>query len=103
VIDARALIVARTRAYPRGEALRGWERRGGRPDLGDDLLRRIYAQARHGRQALHGILMDPEQTREYLVQLGNLLFDQSQFVQRHLEQSPVHRIEVVHAPNASHN
>ena len=75
VIDARAFIVTRTRPHPRREPLGRGKGRGGRPDLGDDLLRRIDTETRHGRQSLYGVLMRAEQPRNFLVELLNVRFD----------------------------
>ena len=94
MIHPGALIVTRTRPHPRCESLGRRKRGSSRPDLGDDLLRRIDAQARHGGQALHGVLMRCEQIRQFLIEVTNLLVEQSQFVERHVQQPPVHRVEV---------
>jgi len=55
------------------------------------------------RQPLDGILVLAEQIGHLLVQLADLLVDQSQFLQRHLQQPPVDRLSSAHAPSASHN
>ena len=52
------------------------------------------AQAGRRRQSLHGILIGPEHAREFLIEWLKLRVDQSQFTERHVEQSPVHRIEI---------
>ena len=64
---------------------------------------RIHAQPRDGRQTLDGLLLSLEQTRHLLIELLDLLVDQSHFVQRHVEQPSVDRVRSVHAPSASRN
>jgi hypothetical protein len=50
--------------------------------------------AGHFRQPLDGILVLAEQTGHLLVQLADLLVDQSQFLQRHLQQPPVDSVQL---------
>jgi hypothetical protein len=69
VIDAGTLLVSRTRAHPGGEAFGGGEGGRHRAYLGDDLLRRIHAEAGHGREPFHGVLVDAQQAHKFLVEL----------------------------------
>src|SRR5260370_25798824 len=89
VVHGCTLLIARASAHPRGETFLGGKGRCSRADFGKDLLRGIHAQTAHFRQPLDRILVPPDQTGHLLVQLGDLLVDQSQFLQRHLQQPPV--------------
>jgi dienelactone hydrolase len=94
VIHARALLLARTRADPRGEMLGRWKGRGHGSDFRDDLVRGSHAQAGHLGQALYGRLMRVEEPRHFTVQLCDVVFDHAQFVERQLQQPPVDGMQV---------
>ncbi len=66
----------------------------GRPDFGNDLLRRVDAQSGHTGQSLRSLLLRPQQACELLIERFDLLFDQTEFLKRQLQQPPRHRIEV---------
>ena len=63
-------------------------------DFGNDLLRGIHAQTGHLGESLHRILVRAEQRRHFLVELADLLFDQSQFLEHQGEESPIDGVEV---------
>src|SRR6266568_6619523 len=56
------------------------------PTSAMDLLCRICSQAGHLRQPLDCILMPAEESRHLLVELTDLLLDELQLFQRHLQQ-----------------
>jgi hypothetical protein len=89
----RTLLFSGTDPHPRGKVFLGTECRRGGSHLGNDLMRRIHTQTRHFRQSLDRILVCAEQFGEFLVQLFHLMFDQIQFLQRHLDEPPVDRVE----------
>ncbi len=90
----RALFVSGACSYPGRELLAGRKCRCGSTHLGDDLLRRIHTQAGYFREPLDHLLMLAEQSRHLLVQLADLLLDQLQLLQEHLEQSAVDGLEL---------
>jgi hypothetical protein len=76
VVDARALVMAWTGAYPGRKTLGGGKRPRSRTHFRDDLLWRIDAKAGHGRESLHGILVHPEQRGKFLVELLHVRFQE---------------------------
>ena len=94
VVHTRALIVARAYTHPRREVLLGAKGCCRGTHFGDDLLRLINAQTAHFRQSLHCILMLAEQTGHFLVELADLLVDQSQLLEHHLQQPPIDAVEL---------
>ena len=79
---------------PRRKVLLRRKRRCPSPHFGQDLLRRIHSQSGDLRQPVHGIHMLAEQTRALVVYLADLLFEELQLLQRHLQQSTVDGIEL---------
>jgi hypothetical protein len=79
VIDTGALLMAGTRADPRGEMFGRWKRRGSGTDFRDDPLRRIDAQARDFGQPLDWAVVFGEQSGYLLIELGDLLVDHADF------------------------
>ena len=94
VVHSRTLLVAGACAHPRGEVFLGRKCRCRGAYFGDDLLRRIDSQTGHLRQPLHRVLMVVEQSRHLLVELTNLLFDQLQLFQRHLQEPAVNGVQL---------
>ncbi len=94
VVHSCALVVAGACAHPRGELLLGRKGRCPSTQFGDDLLRRIHSQTGHLGQPLHRVLMVAEQSRHLLVELANLLFDQLQLFQRHLQEPAVNGVQL---------
>lgn len=86
VVDASALVMTGTRADPRREVLGRWKRRRRGADFRNDLLRRIDPEPRHGRQALHRILMDPQERGELIVQLLLVRVEHLELGERHRHQ-----------------
>jgi hypothetical protein len=70
------------------------KRRGGITDFRDDLLRGIDTEPRHFGQTLHGVVVMTEERRHLLIELAEVILDQSQFLQRQLYQSPIHGMEI---------
>src|SRR5712691_249036 len=94
VVHPCTLVVARAGTHPRGETFLGGKGRCGRADFGNDLLRGVHSQTRHFRQPLNGILVLAKETGHLLVQFADLLVDQSQFLQCHLQQPPVDGVQL---------
>src|SRR5437899_2745415 len=88
------LFVSRACSHPGRELLGGRKGCCRGTHLGNDLLCRIDTQAWHFRQPLDRCLMLAEQSRHLFVQLPNLLVDQLQLLQEHLEQSTVDWVEL---------
>ena len=81
VVHSRALLIARAGAHPGRELFLRRKRGGTGTDFSDDLLRGIDAEAGHFGQALHRVVVVREQLRHLLIELGEVVFDQAQFVQ----------------------
>jgi len=94
VVHARALLVSGAGAHPRGELLFGRKGRCSGTDFGNDLLCGVHSQTGHLRQPLDCILVRMEQTGHLLVQLADLLLEELQLLQRHLQEPSVHGLEV---------
>src|SRR5215472_3078619 len=75
-VYSRALFVARTYAYPRGEVLRRRKGCCAGAHFGNDLLCRIRSQSGYLCQPPHRVLMLAEQTRHFWVQFADLLLNQ---------------------------
>ena len=82
VVHAGAFLVARAGAHPGGEVFGRRERRGGGADFRNDLLRGISAQARYLGEPMHRIMMFSKEVRHLLIELAEVVLDQSQFFQR---------------------
>src|SRR5262249_39387239 len=94
VVDASALIVPWTGTNPRGQTFLRGKGRCVRADCGNDLLRRVHSKTGHFRQPFYSILMPAEQSGDLLVQLADLLLEELQLLQRHLEEPTVHGLEI---------
>ena len=94
VVHARTLFVAGACTNPGGQTFRRRKRCGGGADFGDDLLRRLHTQPRHLWQPLDGVLVRMEQTGQFLNQSIDLLLEELQLLQRHLQEPPVDGLEV---------
>jgi hypothetical protein len=70
-----------------------WKRRRGGADFRNDQLRGIDAQARDFGHALHRLLMVGQELRHLLIELAEVILDQSQFFQRQLQKPAVHGIQ----------
>ena len=51
-------------------------------------------RAGHFGQALHRIVVVSEQLRHLLIELGEVVFDQAQFIECQLHQLPIHRMKI---------
>jgi len=51
-------------------------------------------RAGHFGQALHRIVVLTEQLRHLLIELGEVVFDRPQFIERQLHQPPIHRMKI---------
>ena len=90
----RAFFVSGTCSHPGREVLAGRKCRCCSTHLDKDLLRRIHTQAGYFRQSLDRLLMLAKQSRHLMVQLADLLLDQLQLLEEHLEQSAVDGLEL---------
>ena len=93
VVHSGAFLVARAGAHPGREVFGRRKRRGGGPDFRNDLLRGISAQTRHLGEPLHRIMMFSKEVRHLLIELAEVVFDQSPFFQRQLQKPAIHRIQ----------
>src|SRR5207244_271752 len=63
------------------------------PRLRNDLLRGIHAEPWDFGEALHCLMMLGEEVGHLLIELAEVVLDQSQFVQRQLQEPAIHRIQ----------
>jgi hypothetical protein len=94
VVHAPALVVAGACTNPGGETFLGRKYRCSGTDFGNDLLRRVHTQTGHLSQPLDRVLVLAEQTSHLLVQLADLLLEELQLLQHHLQEPSVHGLEV---------
>jgi len=80
-------------AYPGGQIAGGVKRGGSCAHLGDDLLRRIHTQTGDLGEPLNGLLVGSQQSCQLLIELGDLLIDELEFLQCHLQQAAIDRME----------
>ena len=93
VVHACALLIARARAHPGGEVFGRRKRRGGGAEFRNDLLCGISAQAGDLGKPLHRIMMCSKEVRHLLIELVQVVLDQSQFFERQLQEPAIHGIQ----------
>ncbi len=69
------------------------KRLSARPDFGDDLLCRIYPEPWHFSEPLNGGLMRTKQLRHLVIELCALSLDQSQFLERQVDEPPINGVK----------
>jgi hypothetical protein len=84
VVDPRALLLARTCTNPRRKLLGRRKCCCSGTHFGNDLLCRIDAQTRYFSQPFNRVLMWTEQICHLLIELTDLLVDQSQLLKHHV-------------------
>lgn len=94
VVHPRTFVVARANTDPGRETLLGREGRGYGANFSNDLLRSVRSQTGNLHEPLDSVLVRAEQTGYLLVQLADLLFEELQLFQGHLQKSAVHGLEV---------